>query len=1087
MPKSFTFNEVKEIITNYKSLFKKSEEIKNYPNKMDQESLLKIKSLKISNTMEKWVTSNLNGKDSKDDNSILLLLLSLYCYMKGSAIDNYTSSLNETYSADIKSNFDILKNVNPLKWVFTSAKNKEIIEDSFKFLKEQQDAFYYQEINHNYDKINNLKQVSLNDVSNDFNDHKNDYRDALNKISSQTLLSTNTINIINILNNQYNDINSKIDTLNNSLIDDKNNVVEGVNKLVGLSLVNQLKAIDLDDINRDKKGLRIKALKDAGYLNYADVFGAEIEELESVSGISWDGAASIKKAVEDAAKALNKNIKIKLSYDDQSKENTVVVKAIYKYIKDQEILSKVNNRTDLNDDINALLNLRDGFIWLFLEDGEKNEIIDTYNYTKEQLESIKSLYLEAKDDYDKQAKVTKKTAWDYFKDNSIKFFNVIEELCPGVLGNDDSIYGLPEQLAREIQEQCYFPDGLNCTLRRYQEWGVKYILHQERVLLGDEMGLGKTIQAIASMVSLKNVGAKYFLVVCPASVVTNWCREVYKQSKLRAIKIHGTGKMASFNAWLNVGGVGITTYETTGILKFPENFKVDEIVVDEAHYIKNPDARRSINTKALCQYSDRLLFMTGTALENNVNEMINLMGVLQPKVAQEAEKMASFASAPIFREKVIPVYYRRKREDVLTELPEKIESEEWLEMGPEEESVYEGAIMAHAFMQARRLSWSVENLEKSCKATRLKEIVEEAENDDRKVIVFSFFKDTIRAIYKFLRGRCLNPIDGSLNPARRQEIIDEFDEAPAGTVLLAQIQSGGTGLNIQAASVVVICEPQLKPSIENQAISRAYRMGQARNVLVYRLLCEESIDEKIMALLEEKQKIFDAFADKSLAANIEIDNNKINDIIEEEIERIKKKKGMMPNKDNASYYDAILNLSYDELIKALNKRYDTVKGDYFENEDCLNVNLNIQKDDLFIHHIDEDKGILLEKTNDALNYSYDYQKANRLVYCDYLEHLLLHVKIIENNQDKSKLQDIFNSTLSIIKDINTYYGEQGSIDSSNKAILKIKTEYKSYIAILNKINQLIQSNELFQEYVTKKALALNWDNDVIDKIYNDIK
>lgn len=114
-------------------------------------------------------------------------------------------------------------------------------------------------------------------------------------------------------------------------------------------------------------------------------------------------------------------------------------------------------------------------------------------------------------------------------------------------------------------------------------------------------------------------------------------------------------------------------------------------------------------------------------------------------------------------------------------------------------------------------------------------------------------------------------------------------------MLLAQIQAGGTGLNIQSASVVILCEPQMKPSIENQAISRAYRMGQARNVLVYRLLCEESIDERITDMLAAKQAIFDAFADKSVAAaatNKEEDESKtMGKLIEEEIERINEKNG----------------------------------------------------------------------------------------------------------------------------------------------------------------------------------------------------
>lgn len=124
----------------------------------------------------------------------------------------------------------------------------------------------------------------------------------------------------------------------------------------------------------------------------------------------------------------------------------------------------------------------------------------------------------------------------------------------------NEVYGLPEELAREIQDECFFPDGLLCTLRRYQELGVKYILHQERVLLGDEMGLGKTVQAIVAMVSLKNTGATHFFVVCPASVIINWCREIVKHSKLSVVKIHGLGRNEAINAWLRTGGVAVLAF-----------------------------------------------------------------------------------------------------------------------------------------------------------------------------------------------------------------------------------------------------------------------------------------------------------------------------------------------------------------------------------------------------------------------------------------------------------------------------------------------------------------------------------------------
>jgi len=316
------------------------------------------------------------------------------------------------------------------------------------------------------------------------------------------------------------------------------------------------------------------------------------------------------------------------------------------------------------------------------------------------------------------------------------------------------------------------------------------------------------------------------------------------------------------------------------------------VIVDEAHYIKNPEARRTVNVKTICKKAPRLLFMTGTALENNVEEMVALIDILQPAIAARVRDKTFMSAAPQFREQIAPVYYRRRREDVLTELPEKIETREWCTLSPAEEARYEETLHSNNFAAVRRVSWNVDDPADSSKAQRLLSLIEEAASEQRKVLVFSFFLDTIRRIGELLGPRCYGPINGSVAVARRQEIIDAFDKAPPGSVLLAQIQSGGTGLNIQSASVVVICEPQLKPSIENQAISRAYRMGQARNVLVYRLLCDDTVDERITEILETKQAIFDAFADKSVAAeqSVELDNASQKQIIQEEIDRINAKK-----------------------------------------------------------------------------------------------------------------------------------------------------------------------------------------------------
>lgn len=277
-----------------------------------------------------------------------------------------------------------------------------------------------------------------------------------------------------------------------------------------------------------------------------------------------------------------------------------------------------------------------------------------------------------------------------------------------------------------------------------------------------------------------------------------------------------------------------------------------------------------------------------TVMENKVEEMLELIRILQPTVAADVQGLAFMATVPQFQEKIAPVYYRRRREDVLTELPELIERWQWCTLQKEEERLYEDAILSKKYAEARRVSWNVDDLNQSSKAQRLKEIIESSEADGRKVIVFSFFLDTIGKISAYFEGRCMPPINGSVPPQRRQEIIDEFSKAPAGSVLLAQIQSGGTGLNIQSASVVVICEPQFKPSIENQAISRAYRMGQSRNVLVHRLLGDDTVDEKITQLLEQKQAMFDAFADESAVGqeSLALDERTFANLMQEETERI---------------------------------------------------------------------------------------------------------------------------------------------------------------------------------------------------------
>ena len=700
-----------------------------------------------------------------------------------------------------------------------------------------------------------------------------------------------------LLQRDFGDFLSRLTQCTQALERYRAKVNQAADGLIAQEKIRILQEIPVEELNRGKQGIRVKTLRDSGFATVGDLASASPSRIAAIRGISGEGARTIKKIVNDLAQEAEKGLKIRLCTDNKTPGATALVTALsqYRMTEEQAHASEKILGTDGNAIQTALGDIapgQSGLRWLFTSRGKKDKAEEAYRFLAGFREN--PAWQEGQKIASSQASLARleeAAAWADFEANAFAFFHILEELRPGLLGTDDSRYGLPEELAQKIQEVPCQLQGLRCNLRRYQAWGVRYILGQRRVLLGDEMGLGKTVQAIAAMVSLKNDGATHFLVVCPASVVENWCREISKHSCLPAHKIHGSDRGRAFKGWMEGGGVGVTTYETTEYFYFDSSFRFSMLTVDEAHYIKNPEAQRTNHVKEIARHADRLLFMTGTALENKVDEMISLISILQPEVAAQVQGIASLAAAPQFRKKIAPVYYRRKREDVLTELPDLIENEEWCSLTREEERVYEAAVLEKRYNDARRVSWNVRDPACSSKATRMLELIQEAAAEGRKVIVFSFFLDTIGRISTLLGPQCIGPITGAVAPQERQAMIDRFDHAPAGTVLTAQIQAGGTGLNIQSASVVILCEPQFKPSIENQAISRAYRMGQTRNVLVYRLLCENTVDERIRDLLAQKQAAFDAFADESEAAkeSLALDEKTFGNMMQEEARRIVQK------------------------------------------------------------------------------------------------------------------------------------------------------------------------------------------------------
>lgn len=450
------------------------------------------------------------------------------------------------------------------------------------------------------------------------------------------------------------------------------------------------------------------------------------------------------------------------------------------------------------------------------------------------------------------------TPWaDYERDAAA--INALLSEFTEVGESTDSAYGfITAELVEDAAKITLDRTHLRSFLRGYQAFGAQYLLTRGKAILGDEMGLGKTVQALAVAAHLTAKGSGHTLVVCPASVISNWVNETRKHTDLRPWQLHGPERDALLAEWGREGGIAITTFDTLKALRIPVD--PDLLVVDEAHFVKNPATQRAQAVRAVLARSGRAVLMSGTPMENRVEEFKNLVGYVQPAVAGKIHVRDGLGGARAFRKVVAPAYLRRNQEDVLTELPELIEVEDWVLLTGPDKAAYRSAVLDGNFMAMRQAAYASAG---SAKLERIVEIVEEARSGDAKVLAFSFFRRVLDTISGALPGTVYGPITGATSVAERQRLVDSFAAHPGPATLLAQIEAGGVGLNIQAASVVILAEPQWKPSTESQAIARAHRMGQVRTVQVHRLLAKDSVDELMRATLARKSGLFDEYARRS--------------------------------------------------------------------------------------------------------------------------------------------------------------------------------------------------------------------------------
>lgn len=647
--------------------------------------------------------------------------------------------------------------------------------------------------------------------------------------------------------------------------------------------------------------LRLGAVEQAGFTTVGQVYGAGRYELRQIPGVGAQTADQTLAAAGQIAHAVRDTVTLRIDVDTPDDATAALVRALYRLVEaGPDVRRAVDGARRLADRVEPLLAAagpaRGRLRMLFTRREARARAMEAVTSVRAAVadaveRELPLLFGQVSVDLlrDPESDVA---AWVDFELRSAEYYSLLAEMS-GTGPDRDAAEGfLPSQIADRVRGLRLDDARLRVSLRGYQSFGARFALAQKRVILGDEMGLGKTVQAIAALAHLSARGETHFLVVCPASVLINWTREVRARSTLRPLPVHGPERQEAFAQWCESGGVALTTFDALHTLPDADGsgLRPAMLVVDEAHYVKNPATRRSRAVSGWSQRTDRVLFLTGTPMENRVEEFRSLVRQLQPELAPLISTSHGAAGSQAFRRAVAPAYLRRNQQDVLTELPALVQVDEWEEFSEADLLAYREAVGAGQFMRMRRAAYA--DPATSAKLNRLRELVAEAAGNGLKVVVFSYFREVLETVRQALGDGVFGPLTGSLPAARRQDLIDAFTAADSHAVLLSQIQAGGVGLNVQAASVVILCEPQIKPTMEHQAVARAHRMGQIRPVQVHRLLAADSVDQRLLDILARKERLFDAYARRSDVAETTPDAVDVSDgslarrIVEEEQQRL---------------------------------------------------------------------------------------------------------------------------------------------------------------------------------------------------------
>lgn len=444
------------------------------------------------------------------------------------------------------------------------------------------------------------------------------------------------------------------------------------------------------------------------------------------------------------------------------------------------------------------------------------------------------------------------------------------------------------------------PDHLKPVLRPYQVSGYQWLQYLNEVgwggILADDMGLGKTVQALTMLHQYKEQqGSLKAIVVCPTTLIYNWKNEVNKFTPGLTCIIHHGNTRSRDAEFLQSHNIIVTTYGTlrsdiTLMLKI----HFDYVVLDESQAIKNPSSKVT-KAASLLNATNRLC-MSGTPLQNNTFDVYAQMNFLNPGLLGSVDFFRNEFANPIdkfgeqeqkehLRKLLYPFILRRTKEQVAKDLPEKTETILFCEMEKEQRKIYDayrnsyrdkimGVIdqqgidksqltILQGLMKLRQICDSPAILNEEEKfpnhSIKLDELTRElTENiSDHKVLIFSQFLGMLGLIRDRLKeqGVVFEYLDGSTPSADREKAIRHFQDDETVRVFLISLKAGGVGLNLTAADYVYIVDPWWNPAVEQQAIDRTHRIGQTKNIFAYRMICIDTIEDKILQLQERKKAL----------------------------------------------------------------------------------------------------------------------------------------------------------------------------------------------------------------------------------------